>query len=149
MRDGGAMEEGSPTLERLEDQLRYYGDGSRNNKFWYTWLKVVEIIAAALVPFLAGIWARPALTAGMGVLIVVLEGVQGLFQFQQNWIGYRSTAEELKHEKYLWLARAGPYTDPANRDLLLAERIEALVSREHAKWVSIQEKPREQKPAES
>jgi hypothetical protein len=51
------------------------------------------------------------ITGGLGVIVVVLESMQGLFQFQQNWTYYRSTAEGLKHEKFLWQARAGPYKD--------------------------------------
>ena len=46
---------------------------------------------------------------------------------------YRSTAEALKHEKYLFLSSAGPYA-AADRLRLLAERVEDLVSQEHAKW---------------
>jgi len=40
--------------------------------------------------------------------VVVFEGFQQLYQLQQNWVGYRATAESLKHEKYLCVARAGP-----------------------------------------
>ncbi|MHC6591591.1 DUF4231 domain-containing protein [Arthrobacter sp. C152] len=37
------------------------------------------------------------------------EGAQHLYQFQERWITYRSTAAALKHERYLYLAKAGPY----------------------------------------
>ena len=46
---------------------------------------------------------------------------------------YRSTAEALKHERYLYLAAAGPYGGD-DRVRVLAERVEGLVSQEHAKW---------------
>jgi len=67
--------------------------------------------------------------------------MQGLYQFQQNWTSYRFTSERLKHERFLWLAKAGPYKDPESPTLesLFAERVEALISTEHAKWVSYQE----------
>jgi hypothetical protein len=45
-------------------------------------------------------------TAGLGVLITVLEGLLHLNQYQQNWINYRSTCEALKHEKYIYLGKA-------------------------------------------
>jgi hypothetical protein len=45
----------------------------------------------------------------------------------------------LKHEKYLYLANAGPYATVAVAHALLAERIESLVSQEHAKWAAGQE----------
>ena len=72
-------------------------------------------------------------------MIVVLEGLQQLMQYQQNWINYRSTCERLKHEQYLYLAAAGPYAALADPGTLLAERIESLVSQEHAAWASQQE----------
>ena len=48
---------------------------------------------------------------------------------------YRSTAEALKHERYLYLAQAGPYADD-DRRRQLAERLEGLITQEHAKWTA-------------
>jgi hypothetical protein len=69
----------------------------------------------------------------------VLEGLLHLNQYQQNWIAYRSTCEELKHEKYVYLAQAPPYASVDKPHALLAERVESLVSQEHAKWASVQQ----------
>ena len=66
------------------------------------------------------------------------EGLQQLQQYQQNWITYRATCERLKHEKFLFAARAGPYAS-SEPEALLAERVESLVSQEHAAWVSQRE----------
>lgn len=76
------------------------------------------------------------LVGGAGAFIVVLEGLQQLQQYQQNWTTYRSTCERLRHEKYLFLARAGSYATAPAPEALLAERVEGLVSQEHAAWVS-------------
>ena len=48
-------------------------------------------------------------TAGLGTLIVILEGLQQLYQYHSNWISDRSTCEALKHEKFLYLGKAGIY----------------------------------------
>ena len=77
------------------------------------------------------------MTGVLASVIVVLEAVQHLYQFHEHWITYRSTAEALKHEQYLYLAKAGPYTGE-DRHHQLAERIEGLVSQEHAKWTASQ-----------
>lgn len=97
--------------------------------------------------FAAGLGADPLITGGLGVIVVILESMQGLFQFQQNWTNHRSTAEGLKHEKFLWVARAGPYKDPDNPTLedIFAERVEALISTEHAKWATYQEQAGKQR----
>ncbi len=134
------MAEGNTALERLEEQRKWYSDNSKLNKKWFQRLKVTEIIAAALIPFLAGYANLIVLTGILGVFIVVMEGLQSLYQFHDNWISYRSTSEALKHEKYLYEAKAGPYKNAADPDALLAERVEATISREHAKWVEVQEK---------
>jgi hypothetical protein len=134
----------NPTLERLEDQIGWYDKKSAFNQSCFKIFKIIELIAAVLIPLLAGLSALipyPAIiTGGLGALIVLLESLQGLYQFQSNWISYRSTCEGLRHEKYLWLAKAGHYADAKDPDRLLAERIESLISTEHAKWVSAQEK---------
>ena len=69
------------------------------------------------------------------VLIVVLEGLQQLQQYQENWISYRSTCERLRAERFLYLSRAGPYSGGGG-DALLAARVEGLVSQENAAWVA-------------
>lgn len=134
------MAEVNPALNQLEDQLKWYSGKSAWNKQQFQRLKVAEIIAAALIPFFAGYTDLVFLTGFLGVIIVVLEGLQGLYQFHDNWTSYRSTSEALKHEKYLWLAKSGPYKDATDPDALLAERVEATISREYAKWVEVREK---------
>ena len=91
----------SPTWLRLEDQIEWYDRKAAHHQRWCKWIKVVQIAAAATVPVVAAL-AAPGWVAGvLGSLIVVLEGIQQLFQFQQNWVSYRSTCEALKHDKFL------------------------------------------------
>lgn len=134
------MAENNPAFERLEDQLVWYDTKSMENQKWYKRLMLAEIIAAAIIPFAAGFEGLSIITGILGVLIVVFIGIQSLNQYHANWISYRSTAEKLKHEKYLWLSKAGPYKDAKNPEVTLAERVESLVSKEHAKWEATMEK---------
>jgi len=130
-----------PIMERLEDQIAWYDKKSATSQRVFKRIKVIEIVAAAMIPFIGtfklaqAAWA----TGGLGVLITVLEGMLHLNQYQQNWTAYRSTCESLKHEKYTYLGKAAPYANVADPHALLAERIESLVSQEHAKWASIQQ----------
>ena len=127
-------------MDRLEDQISWYNKNSLRSHFLFKMLKAVVIVCAALIPLLSGLQATlPWLTGSLGALIAVLEGLQQLNQYQQNWISYRSTCEGLKHEKYTYLAKARPYQDAPDPHALLAERIESLVSQEHAKWASVQQ----------
>lgn len=128
------------TMERLDRQIEWYDKRSLYNQRVFKGLKIAEIVAGALVPLAAGLSVRPLVTGGLGVLIVILEGLQQVSQYYHNWITYRSTCESLKHEKYLYLAKAGPYADAADAHALLAERIESLISQEHAKWIAGRER---------
>lgn len=130
------MASDNPTLERLENQIDWYDKKSMQNQRWYKRIKVTEIIAAACIPLAAGVGVTPYVTGSLGILVAVLEGLQHLNQYHSNWTTYRSTCEDLKHEKYLWLAKAGPYKASEDPFALLAERVESLISREHATWIS-------------
>lgn len=129
------------TMERLDDQIAWYDRKSRSARRWFKRIKIIEILGAALIPFLAVLtFPREKLvTAALGVLITILEGLLHLNQYQQLWSDYRSTCEALKHEKYLYLGHAGPYANAENPHAMLAERIESLVSQEHAQWSGIQQ----------
>jgi Protein of unknown function (DUF4231) len=129
-----------PTIKRLDTQIEWYDHRSEQNQRRFKLLKIVVISAAALIPFLAGLPRVPIWVMGaLGVVIAIVEGVQQLNQYHANWISYRSTCEALKHEKFLYLGNSGPYGVARDPHALLAERIESLVSQEHAKWASGQE----------
>jgi hypothetical protein len=129
-----------PTWERLEDQISWYDGKSGQNQQRYKWLKLLEIAIAATLPVVAAVHSPVAVTGGLAAIIVVLEGAQHVYQFQEHWITYRSTAEALKHERFLYLAEAGPYA-ANDRHSQLAERLEGLISQEHAKWTASQSQP--------
>jgi hypothetical protein len=147
MTDGANQLETDPIMERLEDQISWYDRKSSANQRVYKRIKVVEILTAASIPFMGALKFSfiPMIQGASGVLITVLEGMLHLNQYQQNWIAYRSTCESLKHEKYTYLGKASPYTNVPDPHALLAERIESLVSQEHAKWASVQQ----QEPAKA
>lgn len=127
-----------PAWLRLEDQLCWYDSESVRCQKWYKRLKIVQIILAVLIPLISHL--DPAIakwgTSVAGSLIAILEGVQHMNQYSTLWVTYRSTAERLKHEKYLFLSVAGPYKNlsEAERLIALAERVEEHVSTEHANW---------------
>jgi Protein of unknown function (DUF4231) len=129
----------SPAWVRLQDQIAWYDRKSQVNQSRFKLLKICQIVTAAAIPVAAGVSAPSWLVGGAGALIVVLEGLQQLEQYQQNWTSYRSTCEQLKHEQFLYLAKAGPYAEAPSPDAFLAERVESLVSQEHAAWVADRE----------
>jgi Protein of unknown function (DUF4231) len=133
-------EEGEPPARaRLHEQIAWYDGKSRHSQRWFKRLKVCQIVTAAGIPAVAAVSAPGWVMGAGGAFIAVLEGLQQLQQYQQNWTTYRATCERLKHENFLFLAHAGPYAAAPQAEALLAERVESLVSQEHAAWVSNRE----------
>lgn len=130
----GRMHGEAAAWARLEEQIAWYDRRSGHAQRWFKRLKVSQIVIAAAIPVAAGASAPAWLVGSAGALIVVLEGLQQLFQYQQNWTAYRATCERLKHEKWLYAAAAGPYAGAGRPGALLSERVEGLVSQEHAAW---------------
>lgn len=127
-----------PAWIRLEDQLHWYDNKSQNSQYWYKRLKLSQVALAVLIPVTSLLPEDCAKLASAiaGTVIALLEATQQMNQYSTLWVTYRSTAERLKHEKFLFLSAAGPYramSEP-ERMIQLAERVEEHVSTEHANW---------------
>lgn len=135
--------------DRLEDQINWYDNKSSTNKKWFQRCQLIQLVMAALIT-LSGVmnnseneWISYAVPA-LGAVIAIVSGVLGLYKFQENWLEYRTTAESLKHEKYLYLTNSEPYNteEPLN---LLVSRVETLISKENTNWAQYMRKVSKQK----
>src|SRR5829696_1059939 len=129
-----------PAWARLNDQLEWYDHKSAVNQQRYKQIQAAQIILATSIPVLSLIDAASGrwITAILGASVAILAGLQQLGNYNDLWTTYRATAEQLRHEKFLFLARSGSYRTLQEEEALrlLAERVEERVSTEHAKWVS-------------
>ena len=132
------MPDDTLVLRRVDRQIHWYERHATTARIWYCGIKVAQIVLAAAVPVAAGLDLPKLITGSLGGLIVVLEGIQQLYRFHDNWVRYRWTAAAMEREKALWTARAGDYSDADRPDALLALRIEDLSSREATQWVALQ-----------
>src|SRR6185436_10149479 len=99
-----------------------------------------EIVLALLIPFLTGYINDKTIELKIvigviGIIVAAIAGLITLIKFQENWIEYRSVAESLKFEKFLFLSKAGPYKDVPDAYPLFVERFESLISSSTKKWV--------------
>jgi hypothetical protein len=140
---GSTSDEPDSGYPRLETQIQWYDKKSGDAQWWYKKVKYAEVVFSVLVPIVA-LWDFEGNAKGaalVGSVAVLLEALQQINQWQHNWITYRSTCEALRHEKYSYLGRSGSYDgmgDEAAKKALV-ERVEALISTEHSKWISRQE----------
>ena len=125
---------------RVPDQIKWYDAKSASNKKWFLRLKVAEVIMALFIPFLSGYITDKAIeikiiVGVLGIIVAAVAGLITLIKFQENWIEYRTVAESLKLEKFLFLSKAGPYKNLADPYPLFVERFESLISTSTKKWV--------------
>ncbi|MFH1095921.1 MAG: DUF4231 domain-containing protein [Candidatus Desantisbacteria bacterium] len=129
--------------QRLEYQINWYSQKSQYNQTWFKRLRLSEIISATFIPFLSGMGDKvpcgPWLIGGLGVFIAVAAASGSLFKFHENWIQYRTTAEQLKHEKFLYLTGTKPY-ESEDKFSALVQRIEGLISKENSSWSQVVKK---------
>ncbi len=135
--------------DRLDNQIDWYDKKSIQSQKWFKRLQVIVIVSSATIPFLSGYMDETTLylkiiVGLLGLVIAAITAVLGLYQFQENWLEYRTTCETLRHEKYLFLAKAPPYNEK-EPFLLLVERIEGLISKENTNWQSYMKKSSSEK----
>jgi len=130
------MDEESYMIDRVDHQIDWYSRKSARNKKLFLSFEVSAIGSAALIPIISQ-WLELSWTsvtiACLGGLSAVIASTVSLLQSRDRWAEYRTTAETLRHEKYLYLTGSGPYEDDRSFPRFV-EAIEALVSQENTAW---------------
>lgn len=130
--------------DQIERRIAWYSTHATRSGRLFKAGKVVAILAAAAIPFCALLGAPPLVTAGLGALIAVIEGLQQLYRHHEHWLNYRAAAEGLQRELLLHDAQAGPYDVAALSGrgpiAVLAERTATLTEHEGAKWLAVAER---------
>jgi len=116
--------------------MGFYDRGASRNKLFYQNMRVLTMMLAAAIPVVAAFGGAAEVTAVLGGAIVVIEGLQQLFQFHDRWIDYRKTWNELDQERRLHQLRAGPYSS-GDPDKTLGERMTVILAAENSDWVAL------------
>lgn len=119
---------------RLADQINYFDKRSVQNQKRFLLKRRVVIMSAALVTVAGALGLPGWVPASLGAAILIVDGFLALDKNLENWLDYRRTCEDLKHEKYLYLSRAGDYADDEAPEALLALRTELILKSDHGKW---------------
>ena len=134
------QDESDVVWQHLRAEFAWYHKAATRTRLGYQSMKTVSIAVAATVPVLAAVAAPPAWTASFAAVVVVLEGIQQLFQLHTNFLSYRSSAEAIRQMAYRYAGRVGPYQDAGTRREILAEDLHAVISEEGTRWSSAMRK---------
>src|SRR3954467_4957551 len=99
---------------RYLDYIDWIEAAAARSRRGYYALRLTALIAAAIVPALvaadAGATARIT-AAALGVLVAATTATETFLRLGERWRHYRTIAELLKSEGWLFAQHAGPYTD--------------------------------------
>lgn len=135
------MDEQTYIEERVDDQMEWLSNKSQFNQRRYKRIRTIVILLSVLIPFASGYMTGndfdtqiKIAVGAAGVLIALLEGIEGMNKYQENWVSYRAAAETLKREKNLFLTRSGEYEESETpfQDFVL--RVESILNDENSKW---------------
>jgi len=128
--------------ERYEDQLEWYENKAKKNKQIYISLQFILIVFSIVVPIVIVInyilttsTVLQWITIVMSIVVAILVSSLKTFNFQENWVRYRTTAENLKKELIFFRAQTGPYVNTQDIESLFVQRVESLISQRHTSGI--------------
>lgn len=143
------MDDSNYIEQRLDNQIDWYSKKSSTHKRKHMCIEMFVIISSAAIPILTLLHYymtdstififkdSDLIIAFLGSLTAITAGYSKLAKLQENWLNYREISETLKHEKYLYLALSGPYSDCEKAFPLLVERTENIISHENLNWTQV------------
>jgi len=123
--------------ERVDDQLTWLGRASQRNKSHYMNGRILEILLGTFItisaPLLGTVDYGPQIIAIAGGGVAITGAISALTKNQENWLRYRSLAENIKREKFLFITGTPPY-DGMDSYPQLVQTVENLMLDERSTW---------------
>jgi len=140
------MDQDEYLKERLDAQIAFYEKAASRAKSWHMRYQIAIILLGLAVPVVVNLPKEivpgeaggiKALVTVMSLLLASFTGIANFRKYGELWLTYRATEEQLKHEKFLWLANSGRYRNAEEPFPELVEQIESIISSEHTQFRSI------------
>ena len=131
---------------RYKDQMKYYDGAAGMNQKKYKLFQWTLIILSATTPILAALiqrWPQLQLVVVViSAIVAILTAGLKTFQYQELWVTYRTTMEQLKPEYHYYSFGVGPYAeDGIDKEMLFVSRIETILDKEHVGWPQTKRQP--------
>jgi len=141
--------------DRINDQLRFYDKKAGRYKSLYLSMRAATVIGGALVPVLVNLNFGPATvhlgsysftlngikisTTLISLMVVLFVSLESVYHFKEQWRNYRSTAELMKKEYFLYASGQGRYAGKTEAEAyrLFVEQIETAIDVENASTLQV------------
>jgi hypothetical protein len=127
--------------ERYRAQIKWYTENSSINKKRFQFLVAITTTFSVFVPVLLVTEDTflKFLAIGFSAVVAICATFTRSFNFQENWINYRTIGETLKKEIHFYDAKLFDYSSSQDPEALFVSRVENLISRENTTWVGCQQ----------
>jgi hypothetical protein len=135
--------------ERLEEQIIWHSKKARHNKLMFRLYQIITLVASIIIPIInvsnIGDFQTRLISSIISGIIAISTGITQLEKYQENWILYRTNIELLKKEKFFFENSVGEYSNLVDneKNKLLVEKVESIVSAETAKYFTIHQPKKE------
>ena len=141
--------------DRINDQLRFYDKKAVYYKSRYLSMRAATVIGGAMVPVLVNLtfnnlalnlWVFvlhinvvKVATTLISLMVVLFVSLESVYHFKEQWRNYRSTAEMLKKEYYLFVSGKGRYAGkgPEVAFKVFVEKCETAIDVENASTLQV------------
>lgn len=125
--------------QRVDDQLRWLSQSSKRNKRTFMSLAIFEVVLGTAITVAAPlIGTHPSgrtLIAIAGGGVAITSSVIALSRSQENWVRYRSLAEQIKREKFLYTTGTPPYNGVQEESFHdFVNQVESMMLEERGSW---------------
>ncbi len=128
--------------QRVDAKISGYTRLSRVYRGCYLLVGSLSIISSAAVPVLINTNIGLISPTILSLVVTILVALERLFRFREHWRNFNYAEEALNREKYLYLAKAGEYSDKDFDEAfrLFVKRFEGKIKEERSQ--SLDERPR-------
>jgi len=141
--------------ERVDSQVEHFDQQARRNQRIFSVLRMAAITCNVLTAFaIALTLAAPArfkLYVGLGALVLSMivlttHQIQEFYKFGAKWERFRTVAEQIKSEKFLFLNDAGTYRagDTESKKRAFIESVEGIIQGTDKSYFALMIEPAEE-----
>jgi hypothetical protein len=124
--------------ERLERQIDWYNKKAKLMQRYAQISDIVVIVSLGLLPMLLTTLDSKFnfISIGFSMIALMTFGISRLFNFKDNWVKYRSTAEILKKEQFLYFSAVEAYADQDTAFENLVQNVENIIKYDQISWIN-------------
>lgn len=126
--------------DRVTKQRNYFSASAKKNKNGFMFISIsklfISLSIAILSPILGESSPGSIVVAILAAIVTFLDGIMFLKKYNENWINYRMTNEQLKKEECFFRTKSEKYFGLKEEESLdiFVQNIESIIQNTNQNW---------------